>query len=735
LALIALIVAATGMALFVLPVWSFIRIARLSREVAELRARLDTLSGTRAAVVPPPVRPPDPTAEAAAAASTPAPSQAAPPPGPDAALRPAAPPFEPGPAAPGGAPVADTAPPADLEAWVGGRWLLYAGVAILLIGISFFLKYAFENAWVDERGRVVLGAGAGLGLVVAGARVERRLKAFGRALCGAGIATLYLASYAAFGFYALVGPGPAFASMAATTALAVWLADRRAAESLALVAAIGGYATPFLVANGNPTATVLFGYVLLLGVGVLALTGRHRWLGLPVAAHLLTVAALGGWAVAYYDGSQWLRVLLWLTALLSVFVAVLARVRRQEGARARVAAVVLWSAPVLYHVAAVALTLRHPPAIHVYLILFTAATLLLTAVQPGGWVRLAVLVAAYAGLFAYLAVPQGGSWLVPNLVTAVAVAGMHLLTTVDRVTRQERALGTFDLVAMHVTVIGLQGLLAEMLRPRFGDWPGGAAAGLAILAAGLWRVFERRDPVAALNAAGLSFTLVAIALAERFDGRVVVIGWAAEGAVAAWFGVRASNLPFKAGGLLLFALAALRLAGGYLPNDPSAAVVFNDRTAATAVVVTLAYLLAWHWRRHSTAGSGVGVVSGACHVLASLFTLLWMSAEIEAYWRADTRDVQARLSEELTRSLAWGLYGSALVAAGMWRGLVSLRWIGIIVIGLTVLKVFVVDLSQLGGIYRVVGFVALGAILLGVSYLYQRARGRDGRASVSTTSG
>jgi peptidoglycan hydrolase-like protein with peptidoglycan-binding domain len=81
------------------------------------------------------------------------------------------------------------------------------------------------------------------------------------------------------------------------------------------------------------------------------------------------------------------------------------------------------------------------------------------------------------------------------------------------------------------------------------------------------------------------------------------------------------------------------------------------------------------------------------------------------------------LSKELTRSLAWGAYGAALVAAGMWRALVSIRWIGIAVIGLTVLKVVVVDLSELGGIYRVVGFMVVGALLVAVSYLYQQRRG------------
>ncbi len=42
------------------------------------------------------------------------------------------------------------------------------------------------------------------------------------------------------------------------------------------------------------------------------------------------------------------------------------------------------------------------------------------------------------------------------------------------------------------------------------------------------------------------------------------------------------------------------------------------------------------------------------------------------------------------------------------------------------LKVFLVDLSELGGIARVIGFLVVGALLVGVSYLYQRSRGGGG---------
>jgi uncharacterized membrane protein len=43
---------------------------------------------------------------------------------------------------------------------------------------------------------------------------------------------------------------------------------------------------------------------------------------------------------------------------------------------------------------------------------------------------------------------------------------------------------------------------------------------------------------------------------------------------------------------------------------------------------------------------------------------------------------------------------------------------------MTILKVFLVDLSSLDRIYRVISFVVLGVILLAVSFLYQQSQQR-----------
>src|SRR5258708_2402192 len=53
-------------------------------------------------------------------------------------------------------------PEADLESRIGSHWLNRIGISALLIGISYFLKFAFDNNWIGPAGRVTIGLLAGI---------------------------------------------------------------------------------------------------------------------------------------------------------------------------------------------------------------------------------------------------------------------------------------------------------------------------------------------------------------------------------------------------------------------------------------------------------------------------------------------------------------------------------------------------------------------------------------------
>jgi len=84
----------------------------------------------------------------------------------------------------------------------------------------------------------------------------------------------------------------------------------------------------------------------------------------------------------------------------------------------------------------------------------------------------------------------------------------------------------------------------------------------------------------------------------------------------------------------------------------------------------------------------------------------------------DTGDITD--AEQYGYSAAWTLYGLALLGLGTWKRSQVLRYASAVVVLITVCKVFLIDASNLTGLYRVASFLGLGLSLIGIGYLYQR---------------
>jgi uncharacterized membrane protein len=85
---------------------------------------------------------------------------------------------------------------------------------------------------------------------------------------------------------------------------------------------------------------------------------------------------------------------------------------------------------------------------------------------------------------------------------------------------------------------------------------------------------------------------------------------------------------------------------------------------------------------------------------------------------ANSRNIQ--IAESFTYSALWMAYGAMLMMVGFWRRSAFVRWQALVLIAVTTVKVFVFDVSQLDRGYRIVSFIVLGALLLAISFVYQR---------------
>ena len=160
---------------------------------------------------------------------------------------------------------------------LGGNWLARVGILALIIGMGFFLKLAFDNQWIGETGRVVLGLVVGIALLGGGEYWTRKYPIWAQAVTGGGIAILYLSIFAAFSLYELIPAWAALGFSFLVTLAAAGLALRYEARAIAVLGILGGFATPLFLADKLPQQWALLGYVLVLDVGVLALATFRNW--------------------------------------------------------------------------------------------------------------------------------------------------------------------------------------------------------------------------------------------------------------------------------------------------------------------------------------------------------------------------------------------------------------------------------------------------------------------------
>ena len=112
-------------------------------------------------------------------------------------------------------------------------------------------------------------------------------------------------------------------------------------------------------------------------------------------------------------------------------------------------------------------------------------------------------------------------------------------------------------------------------------------------------------------------------------------------------------------------------------------------------------------------------------IITQFLSVFLLSIEFYDFYKFSAPDRFIALTEfkyarQLSLSIIWALYASVITGIGIVKKIRLLRILGIILIGATIFKVFLIDLSELKTIYRITSFIILGLLLLAVSYLYNR---------------
>lgn len=185
----------------------------------------------------------------------------------------------------------------DLEKFIGENLINKIGILILVLGISFFVKYAIDKDWINEPTRVGIGILAGAMVMGVAHRLRQKYAAFSSVFVGGAISIFYLTIGIAFHDYKLFSQPVAFVIMVVITLFGVFVSLAYNRKEIAIISLIGGFAVPFMVSTGAGNYQVLFTYIALLNVGMLIIAYFKKWNIVTLLAFIFTCLLYLTWFV------------------------------------------------------------------------------------------------------------------------------------------------------------------------------------------------------------------------------------------------------------------------------------------------------------------------------------------------------------------------------------------------------------------------------------------------------
>ena len=657
----------------------------------------------------------------------------------------------------------------SMEYAVASQWLLRVGILLLVVGVGFFLKYSIERDLITPIGRVGISVITGLGLLTGGTRLlGGKYSILGQGLMGGGVATLYFSVFAAANFYELVPISTAFGAMVVVTALAGGIALRFNSKLVAVLGVLGGYGTPVMLSTGVVNFLGLYGYMLVLGCGVLWMCAYTQW---PLLNYLSLAChwILAGAALRGYEADHFLEVMPFLAAFFVLFstMVFIFNLRTQTRSNLLDVLVLFLNAGIFFAMSFRVIEVAYSRE------WVAAATLCLTAFYTAHVYYCLVrkvldreLMLSFTGLASFfLAVT------IPLLLSAEWITASWALQALVTLWIAGRLQSRF---LQHVAYVLY---LIVMFRFAFIDLPAqyrsGSVADLP-LAEYFWEVFQRivmfGVPIASLGGA---YKLLKSEPSLQ-GGLTMPPGTDIPGIVRESLALK-SIVVAVFGLLFVFLHLELnRTFGDLLP--------MMKLPALTILWVAMCFLLLWEYRTTASKVVGALLALFVAGLLCKLVIFDMQSWNVTGHWiyhgaysfrdaglrvidfgatlgffvlafrllsgNPDTRKLRLELgitglgflfvvtTLELNSflhyyvpglqaggiSILWTVYALSLILTGIRRNIRTMRLVGLTLFAIVAGKVFIVDLARLDQIYRVVAFIVLGILVLGGSFVYLKYR-------------
>ncbi|HLA83814.1 MAG TPA: DUF2339 domain-containing protein [Thermoguttaceae bacterium] len=664
----------------------------------------------------------------------------------------------------------------SMEFAIAGNWLLRAGIVIVVMAVGYFVQYSVKNKIIPDSAQVVVGILIGLAMLAAGTRiVSRRYRLFGQGLMGGGVAVLYLSIFGAAQYYELINVLPAFGLMALVTLATGVVAVRYRSVLIAVLGILGGYGTPVMLSTGVVNFPGLFGYMTLLGCGVLGITCWRNWRLLNWLAfagtYTLALAAIHrGYDVAHYW--QVMPFLIVFFVLFSTAVFLFNVVNREKSTLLELLG--LWiNAGVFFAVGFLLtkewLAAREYPSqwigtLTLGLTVFYVAHVYFCLARRQQDRNLLLSFIALASFFLTVTLPLvlSSEW----ITVSWAVQALVMLWIAGKLDSQFLRNLAFLLYAVVVGRFALVDLRVNYFAGSPADVPMADylwqlaqrlvvfGVPVASLAAGC-RLLERPTATAALAiekandvaqwvrnrwairagiavAVAMLFLYLHLELSRSFGYffpplkmPVLTMLWAGLCVLLlfeyladrsqVFLGLLVVAVAAILAKLFLFDLAGWNVAADMLYRAPE----YSPLEAAMrfldfGTIVAMLGILAY---RVAGGDENARVARAVFASLAVLMAFIWSTLELNTFLALKVPGLRAG-----GISILWSAFALGLIISGMRRRVAALRYVGLGLFGIVVWKVFFVDLARLDPIYKIVAFAVLGVLVLCGALVYLKYR-------------
>ena len=657
----------------------------------------------------------------------------------------------------------------SVEFAVASNWLARIGVVILVMGAIFFGKYSIEQGYLNEQARVALMILGGLVLLVSGTlMLHKKYHLLGEGLMGGGIAVLYSAIFFAGNYYDLIDILPAFALMSLVTLTAGVVAVRFNSMLTAVLGIIGGFGTPVMLNTGVVNFPGLFGYMLLLGVGVLGISYKRNWRLLGYLSFACTYLLFFA-SMRQYEVEHFWQVMPFLAAFFVLYSTMIFIFNLATGEKSTLLEVLaLWLNAGIFFVKSYDLIMdkfdrkQFVAVVALALTVFYVAHVYYFLVRKLRDRELLVSFMALAAVFLTLTLPLAVSsqW----ITVSWAVQALVMLWMAGKLDSQFLRHVAYVLYAIMLWRFGFIDLRRQYFAGiSYLDMPPGA-----FVVAMLERAVMFGVPVASL-AGGCWLlkrpqTAVSMAVNKAND----VAGWVRDRwAIRAGVGVAVAMLffylhlelnrsfhyffePLKMPVLTLLWLGVcLLLVYEYLADRSKVMLgLLTVFVAGLLVKLFLFDLPSWDLNgplyggaysfldatmRLLDFGTVVSFFCFAFYLLtggeterAARVTLGWLAVVMAFVW--SSLELNTFLDHFMPGlrlggiSILWALFALGLILTGILKDTRALRYVGLGLFAVVIWKVFFVDLRGLQALYRIVAFIALGLLTICGSYVYLRFR-------------